>query len=296
MLCLLRSVYCYSYSLTHVCLAPQQYFIIINDVDTSSINIFVTMMSFPPSATGTPHQQQLQPECDSTMAMTIVTRRQQHSNCKIGFRISKQHPFVNFDMSSINIFVTMTSFMSFPPSATGTPQQQQQLQLECNPTMAKGIVAYRQQHSSRTWIGNREIQHQQQQQTPCRTHATATPCPTPSTSTSSTLQQEHRCGDDIERNRTCRQCREGKDVPATQKGKDAVLSIALIENMLALLLMIEQLECKPTTAMAMAIVKQQSHTVLGVVVECRPVITITKWDMTLGCQQGTRPCQMPGAQ
>ena len=63
-----------SYSLTrHVCLfcsafAPQQWSI----VNTS----------FPPSATGTPQQQQLQPERDTTMAiaMSIVTYRQQHGN------------------------------------------------------------------------------------------------------------------------------------------------------------------------------------------------------------------------
>ena len=78
----------YSYSLIRcVCLFAQQSFSIINNINMSSINIFVTMTSFfPPSATVTPHQQQqqqqqLQPERDSTIAMAIVTRRQQHSNC-----------------------------------------------------------------------------------------------------------------------------------------------------------------------------------------------------------------------
>ena len=35
-----------------------------------------------------------------------------------------------------------------------------------------------------------------------------------------------------------------------------------------------RLECKPTTAMAMANAKQQSHTVFGVAVECGLAITI----------------------
>ena len=51
-----------------------------------------------------------------------------------------------------------------------------------------------------------------------------------------------------------------------------VLAMVLIENVLILLLMIEQLECKP----AISIAKQQSHTVLGVAMERRPAITITK--------------------
>ena len=71
-----------------VCFTPQQYFINNNNVNTSSIKIFVTMTSFPPSAPtmtmaiGTPQQQQLQPEHDPTMAMaiTIMTHRQQHGN------------------------------------------------------------------------------------------------------------------------------------------------------------------------------------------------------------------------
>ena len=40
-----------------------------------------------------------------------------------------------------------------------------------------------------------------------------------------------------------------------------------------LLMMIEQPERKPRTVMAMATAKQQSHTVLGVAVECGPAIT-----------------------
>ena len=51
----------------------------------------------------------------------------------------------------------------------------------------------------------------------------------------------------------------------------AVLAMVLIENVLTLLLMIEQLECKPATAIS----KQQPHTVLGVAVERRPAIAMT---------------------
>ena len=58
-------IYCYNYNLTRVCY-PQQFIININNDDTSSINIFVTMTSFPPSATIT-HQQQ--PKRDPTMAI-----------------------------------------------------------------------------------------------------------------------------------------------------------------------------------------------------------------------------------
>jgi len=54
----------------------QQSFIIINNVHTSAIkNIANT--SFPPSATGTPQQQQLQLERHPAMA--IVTHKQQQS-------------------------------------------------------------------------------------------------------------------------------------------------------------------------------------------------------------------------
>ena len=50
-----------------------------------------------------------------------------------------------------------------------------------------------------------------------------------------------------------------------------VLAMVLTKNVLTLLLMIEQLECKPTTAIA----KQQSHTVLCAAVERRPAIAMT---------------------
>ena len=98
---------------------------------------------------------------------------------------------------------------------------------------------------------------------------------------------------DAESGRMCG-WRERKDVVLTMVLiEDVVLAMVLIEDVLMLLMMIEQLECKPTTTMAMAIARQQSHTVLGVAVERRPAITITKWAMALGRQQGTRPCRTP---
>ena len=42
--------------------------------------------------------------------------------------------------------------------------------------------------------------------------------------------------------------------------EDVVLAVVLIEDVLTLLMMIKQLECKPSTTMAMAIVRQQLHT------------------------------------
>ena len=59
-----------------------------------------------------------------------------------------------------------------------------------------------------------------------------------------------------------------------------------IEDVLTLLMMIEQLEFKPTTIKAMAIVKQQSHTVPDVAVECGPAILFTTWAMALGVSKG----------
>ena len=52
---------------------------------TFSINIFVTMASFPPSATSTSHQQ---PERDPTMAMAmkIVTRKKHSRKTRTGYR------------------------------------------------------------------------------------------------------------------------------------------------------------------------------------------------------------------
>ena len=53
----------------------QQSFSIINSVNTSSINIFVAITSFPPSATETPQQQQqLQPERNPIMAGVAITK------------------------------------------------------------------------------------------------------------------------------------------------------------------------------------------------------------------------------
>ena len=70
--------------------------------------------------------------------------------------------------------------------------------------------------------------------------------------------------------------RERKDVVLTMVLiEEVVLAMVLIEDVLALLTMIEQLECKPPTTKAMEIAKQQSHTVLGVAVECGPTITFT---------------------
>ena len=68
----------------------------------------------------------------------------------------------------------------------------------------------------------------------------------------------------------------------------------LDRDVLTLLLMIEQPECKPTTTTAVVFAKQQSRTVLIVAVERRPASTITTWAMALGHQQGTtrnRPCR-----
>ena len=74
-----------------------------------------------------------------------------------------------------------------------------------------------------------------------------------------------------------------------------VLAMVLIENVLKLLLMMEQLgECKLSTAMAVAIAKEQSHTVLCVAVERGLAISIAKWAMALGDQQGTVPYWTPG--
>ena len=58
----------------------QQSFSIINNVDASSIKIMTTMTSFPPSATGTRQQQQLQRDPTMAMTMTIMACRQQRSN------------------------------------------------------------------------------------------------------------------------------------------------------------------------------------------------------------------------
>ena len=76
-LLLLLQLQLQSYVCPFVCFAPQQFS--INNIDMSSINIYVTVTSFPPSATGISYQQ-LQPEGDPTMAMAIMTHRQQHSS------------------------------------------------------------------------------------------------------------------------------------------------------------------------------------------------------------------------
>ena len=80
---------------------------------------------------------------------------------------------------------------------------------------------------------------------------------------------------DAERGRTCG-CRERKGVVLTMVLIENVMAMVSIEDMLTLLMMIEQLECKSTTPMAMAIAKQQSHTILGVPSDREPAITITR--------------------
>ena len=88
-----------------------------HDVLSSKCNRTTTVAAtppFPPSVTGTP-QQQLQPECDSTMvAMAIVTRRQQHGNLKTTIMNSKQQ---HLDRRSARHHQHLC-WMSFPSSST----------------------------------------------------------------------------------------------------------------------------------------------------------------------------------
>ena len=70
-----------------------------------------------------------------------------------------------------------------------------------------------------------------------------------------------------------------------------VLAMVLAEDVLMLLLMIEQLECKPTTTMAMAIARQQLQTLSDVVAERGPAVNNGYHKMG---QQGKRPCLTPG--
>ena len=116
----------------------QQSNIINNNINTFSINIFVTMTSFPPSATRTPTrsdngngnrtppQQQLQPEHDPAMAIVKNADRQQS--------------FINNNNVNTSAIKSIANTF-FPPSATGTPQQQLQLQPERDPTMAMLAIA-----------------------------------------------------------------------------------------------------------------------------------------------------------
>ena len=118
----------------------QQSNIINNNINTFSINIFVTMTSFPPSATRTPTrsdngngnrtppQQQLQPERDPAMAMAIVKNA------------DRQQSFINNNNVNTSAIKSIANTF-FPPSATGTPQQQLQLQPERDPTMAMLAIA-----------------------------------------------------------------------------------------------------------------------------------------------------------
>ena len=94
--------------------------------------------------------------------------------------------------------------------------------------------------------------------------------------------------------RMCGHWREEMYVRTMERGEDNVLAMVLIENELTLLLMIEQPERKLTTTIAMTIAKQRSHTVLGVPVERGTAITIIKWAMALGHQQGTRQYRTQG--
>ena len=79
-------------------------------------------------------------------------------------------------------------------------------------------------------------------------------------------------------------------------GKDVVLTMVLIENVLALLLMIEQLDRKPTIVLAMATAKQQSNTVLGVAVECGLIFAtiITMIDISQVSKQHNQHVGRPG--
>ena len=71
-----------------------------------------------------------------------------------------------------------------------------------------------------------------------------------------------------------------------------MLAMVLEEDtLLLLLMMIEQLECEPTTPMAMAIARQKSHTVSDVAAEREPATNNGYYKMG---QQGTKPTRTPG--
>ena len=73
---------------------------------------------------------------------------------------------------------------------------------------------------------------------------------------------------------------------------NVVLAMVLIADVLALLIMIAQPERKPTTAIAMAMPKQQSHTVSDVAAEHGPANNDSH-NLKMG-QQATRPWRTPG--
>ena len=111
----------------------QQSFIINNNVDTSAIKS-IANTSFPPSATGRPTRSN-----NGNRDTQITTQQSQNGIPDQQATTFHQHGRAGecrewkYMQVSINIFVAMTTF---PPSATKTPQQQQQLQPERDPAMA----------------------------------------------------------------------------------------------------------------------------------------------------------------
>ena len=120
-----------------VCFAPQS-FSSITDVDTSSINILVTTMSFPPSATRTPHRNAIASECrlawdcgsaSKTPSSTWTCRRMM------------QHQHVLYQHLYHHDVLLQVQPKHHSSSSNYNPER--------DPTMATAIVTLR-QHSSGT--------------------------------------------------------------------------------------------------------------------------------------------------
>ena len=125
----------------------QQSFIVNNNVDTSAIKS-IADTPFPPSATGRPTRSNSgnrDTQITTQQSRNRILDQQAPTFCQHG-RAGKCREW-KYMQSSITIFVTMGSF---PPSAAGTPQQQQQLQLEIHLTIA-GVAIVTQ---TTTWCNN----------------------------------------------------------------------------------------------------------------------------------------------
>ena len=118
-------IYCYNYNRVCLCVCfSQQSFTINNNINTPSVNSFVTMTSFPPSSTRAP-QQQLQPE--RKMAM-IVMKYEPTDSCNPSNTQSAALPNANYSNSTTPCRTPATAAQ---PCWTPSPSRDPSTTLTC---------------------------------------------------------------------------------------------------------------------------------------------------------------------
>ena len=115
---------------------PQQFFIINNGINTFSINTFVAMTSFPPSATGTP-QQHLQPKRKPTMA---IAKYRPMDSCDLS---NYNHNNNNHRIQTCLTSATATAPFIFNACKSNNNTMSKAIPIQLNPSTTRVCRRYR---------------------------------------------------------------------------------------------------------------------------------------------------------